>query len=204
MGWRLSDRLLASTAWRRLGVIAGCCCCSDFLATLLELSALESMSAGFVPCVTLKGRVGSCRPSCRFCRVAKVGQESRGEGDRRENATRVTEDTSRGCVSWIVLAGDIARMEACASGLCDLVYAAEDVVGLVVPAGTFPPTLDDSCVVSIAFEVEVRPIECDQGGGEELKCDGLCPANVTSLRVPVADKSPRTPMFSHNNSKAHS
>ena len=65
-------------------------------------------------------------------------------------------------------------------------------------------SFDDSCVVAIAFEELVWTVENDEGASEELECDCFGPADVTALGVPVSDEGPSAPMFSHNDSNAHS
>jgi hypothetical protein len=71
-------------------------------------------------------------------------------------------------------------------------------------AGAFPPRFDSSCVVSVACEVEIMAMEDQEGPGEKLKGDSFGPPDVAALGVPVFKEGPRTPIFSHNDAKAHS
>jgi hypothetical protein len=80
-GRRLSALFRASMACRRLGVEPGGCSCPDFLAGSFELAGEENAVAALL--VVFRGRVEAERPSCRVCRVSKVGLERFGEGDRR-------------------------------------------------------------------------------------------------------------------------
>jgi len=50
----------------------------------------------------------------------------------------------------------------------------------------------------------VMAIEDYEGPGKELEGNCFCPPDVAALGVPVSDESPCTPMFSHNDAKAHS
>ena len=77
--------------------------------------------------------------------------------------------------------GDVSCVKVCSGGLRDVMYAAEDNVGLRVPAGALPPAFDDSCVVTVAFKVEIWAIDDDQGADEKFEGDSLCPADVTAL-----------------------
>jgi hypothetical protein len=83
-------------------------------------------------------------------------------------------------------------------------YSPEDDIGLGIFAGALPPPFDDPCVVAIALEVGIWAVQCDKGPYEEFKGDCLCPSNVAALGVPVTGERPCTPIFSHNDSKAHS
>src|SRR4030088_2438274 len=99
------------------------------------------------------------RPSCSVCRISKVGLNSVGEGDRRENVVWGSEDAPRWCVGWVMLAGNISCVEMCSCSLDDVMNSSEDGVGLGVLAGAFPPSFDDPCIVSIALEMRVGAIE---------------------------------------------
>jgi hypothetical protein len=68
-------------ACRWLGVEPGGCGCPDFLAGSFELAAEKGAIAALL--VVFGGRVEAERPSCRVCRVSKVGLGTFGEGDRR-------------------------------------------------------------------------------------------------------------------------
>lgn len=80
-------------------------------------------------------------------------------------------------------------------------HPSENAVGLGILAGSFLPSFNDACVVAIVFKAVVRVIEGDKRPGENLKGDGIGPADVTTLRVPVpvSNEDPCTPIFSHNN-----
>ena len=80
-----------------------------------------------------------------------------------------------------MLAGDIACVEVCTGGAHDVMYAAEDDVGLGIFARSFPPSFDDTCVVTKTLEVGVGAIEPDEGRGKEFETDYFCPSNVSSL-----------------------
>jgi hypothetical protein len=47
-------------------------------------------------------------------------------------------------------------------------------------------------------------MEDQEGPGEKLKGDSFGPPDVVALGVPVFEEGPRTPIFSHNDAKAHS
>jgi hypothetical protein len=95
-------------------------------------------------------------------------------------------------------------MELRSRGFDDVVYPSEDAVGLGIFARSFPPSLDDACVVAVAFEMAAWAVEGDEGTNEEFEGNCLRPSDVAPLGFPVAGESPRTPMFSHNDAKAHS
>jgi hypothetical protein len=82
-GWRLSARFLASMVWRRLGVVSGSCRSKGFLIEGLPLPAEKGVLAWVTaPLVLLGEWVKAPSPSCRLCRVANVGPDRVGEGDR--------------------------------------------------------------------------------------------------------------------------
>jgi hypothetical protein len=103
-----------------------------------------------------------------------------------------------------VLTGDVTGIEVCSCVLNNVMYMPEDTVGLGVFTGTFPPSFDDACVVTVAFEVVGGAVEENEDTGEEFKGNCLCPPNVISLGLPVVNELPCMPMFSHNDVKAHS
>ena len=119
---RLFSLFLARTLWRRLCVVPGGFGCADLLADSLEVS-VDGVAFGVVEAlfVAFGWWLAVPGPNCRICSISKVGSDSSGEGDRREELAWGSKNASGGTVGWVVLAGDILCVEICPCGLDDFV-----------------------------------------------------------------------------------
>jgi hypothetical protein len=66
-------------------------------------------------------------------------------------------------------------------GLGKIMDSSEDDVGLGIFTRAFPPAFNDACVITVALEVSVRAVECDEGPNEELKGNCFGPSNISAL-----------------------
>jgi len=137
----------------RLGVMPGSLGGADFLVDPFEVSVDSGMLVGITALLALPGSLMvTSRPSW-LCRITNIGLYSNREENRGQDSVWGSEDSSRWSVRRVMLVGDVPHLELCSCDFDDVMESSENLVGLDVLAGAFPPPFNNSCVVAVALEM---------------------------------------------------
>jgi len=87
----------------------------------------------------------------------------------------------------------------------ELMDAPKNSIDFVVAAASFPPSLDNSSVVSIDCEKAAQSREVGEGPDEEFEANSFGPGNISLAieGVPAWDKVPSSPTLSNDDANSN-
>ena len=86
--------------------------------------------------------------------------------------------------------------------ICEVVDAPEDLIGFPISASPFPPSFNDSFVISKDPEVLAWLACCAESASKKLEANGFSPSDIPAICLPAWDETPRSPLVADDNADA--